>query len=147
MIYLSKMKKLILLALTLAAFHGTANAVMVTVTVDGQGYLLRYRTSVNYNAYESTIEAAPWFGNNTGSGTNANAFAVAAGLRFAYGETTIAGNEYALYRTSGGTDAAAESTDGANYAVSATPVPGPLPLLGVLPFVGFLRKMRKKSQS
>jgi len=136
------MKKFIFITLALTAFTLSANAVMVTVTVDGQAYLLRYRNNVTFDAYQTTIDDAPWWD----AGGTATDFAAAAnivGLRFAYDEQTFGATDYALYRNTAGSSNDA-SSNSANYAVSAVPVPGPLPLLGVLPFVGFLRKMRRQ---
>ena len=120
-------------------------ATLSNVTVDGTVYDITYTNSTTFGANSATIDDAPWW---QGS---AKAFADAAdtnGLRFAYDTIIIGGVDYALYMDSANsTSQAALQTATADYAVSAVAVPAPLPILGILPVVGFLKRMRKRQRA
>ena len=131
----------------MALSFANAQTTLSEVTVNGEHYDITYRSSVSFDSYQTTIDDAPWWLN---SGT-AKSFADAANtnnLRFAYDTIDIGGTDYALYMTnaSAGSSAAAESANG-NYAVSAVQVPAPIPILGILPVVGFLKRMRKRQRT
>lgn len=117
-------------------------ATLSNVTVGGQAYDITYHNSVTFNAYETTIDDAPWWGNGTTAQTWANA-ANTNDLRFAFDSSTT--NAF-YYTNNGGLGFDAKSAS-ANYAVSAVAVPAPLPILGILPVVGFLKRMRKRQRA
>ena len=123
----------------------------VQATVSGQLYDIVY-DSGSYDSLETGgtdfTAISQWWG----SGANAQSFAAAtnvAGVRFAHGVTTIAGTDYVAYRNTVTSDLTldAQSTAGQNYAISAVAVPAPLPILGILPVVGFLKRMRKRQRA
>ena len=63
-------------------------------------------------------------------------------LRFAFDS-----GANAFYYTSNGGLGFDAPGDSANYAISAVAVPAPLPILGILPVVGFLKRMRKRQRA
>ena len=124
-----------------------AQTTLSEVTVNGQHYDITYRSSVDFDTYETTIDDQAWWQN---SGT-AKSFADAANtnnLRFAFDKIQIGGTDYALYmdNANNGSQAVASSAAG-NYAITAVQVPAPLPILGILPVVGFLKRMRKRQRA
>jgi len=125
----------------------TANAqTTVQATVSGQAYDVTYRTGVVFDDYETTIDDAPWWNNNA---TTANSFATAVnvnGLRFAHKTGTVFGTAAVYYATNSTNDVAAQNAS-SDYAISAVAVPAPLPILGILPVVGFLKRMRKRQRA
>jgi hypothetical protein len=121
-------------------------ATLSNVTVSGQAYDITYLDSVTFNAQQTTIDDAPWWNSGSLAQTWATA-ANTANLRFAYEEQTFGGTEYNLYKTTAGTSLNDASTNSGNYAVSAVAVPAPLPILGILPVVGFLKRMRKRQRA
>ena len=124
-----------------------AQTTLSNITVNGQNYDITYRTGVVFDDYETTIDDAPWYGNNNVS--LASDFAVAANvndLRFAYKTDQVFGNDAVFYATSSDSDVALQSAS-ADYAISAVAVPAPLPILGILPVVGFLKRMRKRQRA
>ena len=120
-------------------------ATLSNITVNGQAYDITYHNSTTFDDYQTTIDDAPWW---QGS---AKAFADAAdtnGLRFAYDTIIIGGVDYALYMDSANSTSQAALQDATgNYAISAVAVPAPLPILGILPVVGFLKRMRKRQRA
>ena len=120
-------------------------ATLSNITVDGTVYDITYHNSTTFDTYQTTIDDAPWW---QGS---AKAFADAAdtdNLRFAYDTIIIGGVDYVLWMDSANsTSQAATQGATANYAISAVAVPAPLPLLGILPVVGFLKRMRKRQRA
>ena len=150
---------------------GTANAqtTLSAIEVNGQQYDITYRNNVVFDDYENAIStnagdsrdisgnaiAAPWW---SASNATANAFAQAVytannannNIRFAHKTATIFGTA-AVYASeyNGGnaleTNVYAQNASG-NYAVSAVAVPAPLPILGILPVVGFLKRMRQRQR-
>tara|TARA_B100000963_G_C22405147_1_gene570674 strand:- start:194 stop:616 length:423 start_codon:yes stop_codon:yes gene_type:complete len=121
-------------------------ATLSSVVVDGQAYDITYFDSTTFNDYQTTIDDAPWWDSGSVAQTWATA-ANTANLRFAYEEQTFGGTEFNLYKTTAGTSLNDASTNTGNYAVSAVAVPGPLPILGILPVVGFLKRMRKRQRA
>ena len=128
-----------------AVSFANAQTTLSAVDVDGQNYDITYRTGVTFANYETTIDDAPWW-----QGT-AKSFADAANvnnLRFAYDTLTIGQTDYVLYMDSSNADTQAGAYgDTADYAISAVAVPAPLPILGILPVVGFLKRMRKRQRA
>ena len=128
--------------IVLALSFANAQTTLSNITVNSQAYDITYRTGVDFATYETTIDDAPWW-----QGT-AKSFADAANvnnLRFAYDTLTIGQTDYVLYMDSSNADTQAGSYgDTADYAISAVAVPAPLPILGILPVVGFLKRMRKR---
>ena len=123
-----------------------AQTTLSSVSVNGQNYDVTYRTGVVFDDYETTIDDAPWW---NASSSQANDFASAANvnnLRFAYKTGTVFGTAAVYYATSNTTDIAAQNAS-ADYAISAVAVPAPLPILGILPVVGFLKRMRKRQRA
>ena len=116
-------------------------AILSNVTVNGQAYDITYFDSTTFTQYSSTIDDAPWWGNGTTAQTWANA-ANTDDLRFAFDS-----GANAFYYTSNGGLGFSAPADTANYAVSAVAVPAPLPILGILPVVGFLKRMRKRQRA
>tara|TARA_B100000965_G_C19113669_1_gene550171 strand:+ start:90 stop:524 length:435 start_codon:yes stop_codon:yes gene_type:complete len=140
------MKIIITFVSTLILAFSVNAATLSNVTVSGQAYDITYLDSVTFNAQQTTIDDAPWWN----SGSLAQTWATAANtadLRFAYEEQTFGGTEYNLYKTTAGTSLNDASTNSGNYAVSAVAVPAPLPILGILPVVGFLKRMRKRQRA
>ena len=145
--------RIFLIFATLIAFIVSAQAqTTIQVTVSGQDYDLTYRTT-DFDTYSTTIDDAAWW---TGSAFNgataatwANASTAVSGLRYAYGITGGGGNIY--YQSSDGDGTSTWSNAATNasgtYAVSAVAVPAPLPILGILPVVGFLKRMRRRQKA
>ena len=117
-------------------------ATLSNVTVSGQAYDITYHNDVTFSTYEPTIDAAQWWGDGATAQTWANA-ANTNDLRFAFDSS--ASNAF-YYTNNGGLGFDAKSAS-ANYAVSAVAVPAPLPILGILPVVGFLKRMRKRQRA
>ena len=120
-------------------------ATLSNVTVNGQAYDITYHDNTTFDNYQTTIDDAPWWDNGSLAQTWATA-ANTANLRFAYEEQNFGGTDYNLYATTAGTTNSASNAVG-NYAVSAVAVPAPLPILGILPVVGFLKRMRKRQRA
>ena len=116
-------------------------ATLSNVTVNGQAYDITYLNSTTFSANSSTIDDAPWWGNGTTAQAWANA-ANTADLRFAFDS-----GANAFYYTSNGGLGFDAPGDSANYAISAVAVPAPLHILGILPVVGFLKRMRKRQRA
>ena len=140
------MKIFITFVSTLVLAVSVNAATLSNVTVSGQAYDITYLDSVTFNAQQTTIDDAPWWNSGSLAQTWATA-ANTANLRFAYEEQTFGGTEYNLYKTTAGTSLNDASTNSGNYAVSAVAVPAPLPILGILPVVGFLKRMRKRQRA
>tara|TARA_B100002019_G_C21213700_1_gene570783 strand:- start:463 stop:888 length:426 start_codon:yes stop_codon:yes gene_type:complete len=131
--------------LVLALSFANAQTTLSNITVNGQAYDITYRTDVDFATYETTIDDAPWWQ------SSAKAFADAANvnnLRFAYDTLTIGGTDYVLYMdSSNASTQSASYASSSDYAISAVAVPAPLPILGILPVVGFLKRMRKRQRA
>ena len=121
-------------------------AATVTLYYDGTGYEVTYNTTT-FTASESDINTSVWW---TGGGVQSKKMADNSGingLRFAYDKFLIGGNNYAAFKVRENNDSNLELvSQSANYAISAVTVPGPLPFLGLLPVISFLRKMRRVQQ-
>ena len=130
----------------LITFVASLNAqTLSNVNVNGTVYNITYSEGITFNSQQTTIDDAPWWGNLTLSAAFANA-ANTNNLRFAYSEQSYGGTEFNNYQTNAGANNAASTSTG-NYAVSAVAVPAPLPILGILPVVGFLKRMRKRQRA
>jgi hypothetical protein len=131
-----------------------AQTTLSAIVVDGQQYDITYRSTVSFDDYQTTIDDAPWWNLNA-SNPSPSEFASAVynsnnalnTIRFAYSEQEFGGTDYALYfdQTNGSTNA--NSTANGIYAVSAVAVPAPFPILGILPIVGFLKRMRRRQRA
>jgi hypothetical protein len=131
----------------------SARAATTTITVSGQQYTVTYQEGVTFDAYESTIEAADWWTDSAFDGATAATWANAAtevsGLRFAYGIEGGGGNIFYQASDGDGTSTWSNAATNVNgdYAISAVAVPAPFPILGILPIVGFLKRMRRRQRA
>jgi len=120
-------------------------------TVGSQQYDITYNTGT-YDSFESDIDTNYAAGNLPFwlTESTATSFATSghgvAGLRFAFSESEFSGTDTVLYRDANGQGQVAQS-DSATYAIKAVAVPAPLPILGILPVVGFLKRMRKRQRA
>ena len=135
----------------LVVLNENAQTTVSNVTVNGQLYDIQYNSG-SYDSLEGSVNFAgisQWWG----SEANAQAFADAtnvAGVRFAHGTTNISGvGDMVAYRDTSTSELtlATQAQAGQNYAISAVAVPAPLPILGILPVVGFLKRMRKRQRA
>tara|TARA_B100000902_G_C26762727_1_gene646396 strand:- start:52 stop:501 length:450 start_codon:yes stop_codon:yes gene_type:complete len=141
-------------SLFLLVVTAKSQTTLSAIVVDGQQYDITYRTGVSFDDYQTTIDDAPWWNLNA-SNPSPSQFATSVynsnnalnTVRFAYSEQTFGGTDYALYfdQANGSTNAASNANG--TYAVSAVAVPAPLPILGILPVVGFLKRMRKRQRA
>ena len=127
----------------------------IRVTVGSDLYDVVYRSNITFSDYQSTIDDDTYF---WGSGNNSAGLAEAAynldnnlsSLKFAYEVIDLGGGDTRYlakyYNGSAQSELAATSSTG-NYAISATLVPAPFPILGILPVVGFLKKMRRRQKA
>tara|TARA_B100000925_G_scaffold138751_1_gene103980 strand:- start:4519 stop:5019 length:501 start_codon:yes stop_codon:yes gene_type:complete len=121
-----------------------------TVNIGGQSYTVTYN-NISYDGNESEFNDSdmPWWGSSSTAQTFANATNV---NNVYYGYENFAGfglNAVYYYKSngSGGSISSnADVNDNINYAVSAVAVPAPLPVLGIIPVVGCLRRMRKRQE-
>jgi hypothetical protein len=145
--------KIFLIFTTALGLLVSAHAATTTITVDSQAYTVTYQTSVDFDTYSTTIDDAAWWTDSAFNGataaTWANAASAVSGLRFAYGITGGGGNIY--YQSSDGDGTSTWSNAATNasgiYAISAVAVPAPFPILGILPVVGFLKRMRRRQKA
>ena len=163
------MRKFITFVSFIVILVGTAHAQTTrsAILVDGQQYDVTFRNGVTFDAYETEISsngsrdlsnnqiAAPWW---NASPTAAQDFAQAlynannadSNIRFAHKSANIFGTDAIYAATYDGstllTDVYAQNAS-SNYAISAVAVPAPLPILGILPVVGFLKRMRKRQRA
>ena len=134
----------------------TASAVEIMVTgVDAAGsdndgtWFITYQTGT-YDSLEATIDSNNesgnlwWWGDASDSQTIANAANVN-NLRFPSFESSFSGQDTINYYDTNGLGQVFQSAS-ASYVINASRVPAPLPILGIIPFVSFLRKMRKKQK-
>ena len=138
-------------SLIFVVVSANAQTTVSSITVNGQAYDIQYNSG-SYDSLEGSVNFAgisQWWG----SEANAQAFADAtnvAGVRFAHGTTNISGvGDMVAYRDTSTSDLtlATQAQAGQNYAISAVAVPAPLPILGILPVVGFLKRMRKRQRA
>ena len=126
-----------------------ADAATTSVTVGGQDYTVTYE-STSYDGNASQFQSTPWWNDSS----LAQSFAQATSVRnvhYAYQTSSFFGLNYVDFQksnSSGGSVAGTFSTSSTfQYAVSAVAVPAPLPILGILPVVGFLKRMRKRQRA
>ena len=126
----------------------------VTEHVDAPGtdndgvWRIGYSTGT-FDANQSSIESLPWWGNEGAAQSFATAMDVN-NLQFAFQEVTFTTPDYALFSTNStsvGSYGNLDTSSTAIYAISAQNVPAPLPILGILPVVGFLKRMRKRQRA
>ena len=133
-------------------FVSNAQTTVNNVNVGGTLYDIQYTTDTFSNlAAGIESNATEWWGNEGVAKSFADAtYAVdnnLTSLRFAYGNLPI-GSGYAQFVTQDNAgDQYALSSQSASYAISAVAVPAPLPILGILPVVGFLKRMRKRQRA
>ena len=120
-------------------------------TVAGQQYDITYNTGT-YDSFESALdtnyaadELPFWLNESTATSFATSSHGVA-GLRFAFSESNFGGSDTVLYRDANGQGQVFQNAS-ATYAIKAVAVPAPLPILGILPVVGFLRRMRKRQRA
>ena len=126
-----------------------ADAATTSVTVGGQDYTVTYE-STSYDGNASQFQSTPWWNDSS----QAQSFAQATSVRnvhYAYQTSSFFGFGYVDFQksnSSGGSVAGTYSTSSTfQFAVSAVAVPAPLPILGILPVVGFLKRMRKRQRA
>ncbi len=130
----------------LLTFVASLNAqTLSNVNVNGTVYNITYSSNVTFDSQQTTIDDAPWWGNQGIAALWANS-ANTADLRFAYSEQFYGGTAYNNFQTTAGSGNSTSTSTG-NYAISAVAVPAPLPILGILPVVGFLKRMRKRQRA
>ena len=108
--------------------------------------------NISYDGNESEFNDSdmPWWGSSATAQSFANATNV---NNVYYGYENFAGfglNAVFYHKSNGNggsTSATADVSDNINYAVSAVAVPAPLPILGIVPVVGFLQRMRKRQHA
>ena len=146
--------KIFLIFATAIGFIVSAHAqTTIQVTVSGQDYDLTYRDTVSYDDYSSTIDDAPWHSQVAGGGESvAQTWADTAdvtNLRFAFNKFGFGGGTavYSTNATTLGSSGDAASNANGMYAINAVAVPAPFPILGILPIVGFLKRMRRRQKA
>ncbi len=145
--------KIFLIFATLVGLLVSMQAATTIITVDSQQYTVTYQENVTFDAYSTTIDDAAWWTDSAFNGgtaaTWANAASAVSGLRFAYGINGGGGNIYYQSSDGDGTSTWSNAATDANgiYAISAVAVPAPLPILGILPVVGFLKRMRRRQRA
>ena len=137
----------------------TANATTTTLSgyvQNGQVWDITYNTNVDSFADlengGTNFSGLNWWGveataKNFANGTHASK---PASLRFGFTESSIDGSATVLYHdasTTSGDAGQSFQTSNSYYAIAATRVPAPLPILGILPVVGFLKRMRKRQRA
>jgi len=144
--------KIFLIFATALGFIVSAHAQIGTITVDGQAYDI-YTSTGTYDSLEATLSTnlgnneLPWWAG--GSSTISTAFADALdenNVRFAYKVGNFLGTDITYYSTNATSDFDAQDAS-ATYAIKAVAVPAPLPILGILPVVGFLKRMRRRQKA
>lgn len=125
----------------------------VKITVSGQNYDVTYRTGVDFDTYKETVDDAAWWTGDPADGATASAFSTAmasahslGNIRFGYNTRNVLSTDVVDYAISSGGNLAAVSAS-SDYAISAVAVPAPLPILGILPVVGFLKRMRRRQKA
>ena len=146
--------KIFLIFVTLFGLSFAASAqTTIQFTIDAPGtendglWEATYNTGT-FDSFQTSIDDAAWWGNETlaqsfATGANVN------NLKFAYAEITFTTPDYALYsdnNTTVGNNGNIDTSTSAIYAVSATKVPAPFPILGILPVAGLLKRMRKRQR-
>ena len=134
------------------------------ISANGSTWNITYRDNVTFDDYETAITSngstnlagaatdAPWWGGTTAD--TASNFATAlynadnnlTNVRFAYKSGSFLNTDIVYYASNSSTDFDAQNAS-SSYAISAVEVPAPLPILGILPVVGFLKRMRKRQHA
>ena len=144
--------KIILIFATLLGLFATVQAqTTVRIDVNGQLYDLTYN-STDFDSILTTwgSDRPEWWETQDFNPTQwttglYNANNSLDDIRFVYSNPSIGGTTYALYKEHATANGVYGQTDAtANYAISARIVPAPLPILGILPIIGFLKKMRRR---
>ena len=147
--------KIFLIFATLLGLFVTAHAqTTVRIDVSGQLYDLTYN-STDFDSVLTTwgSDRPEWWEtqdfNPTAWATGLyNANNALDDIRFVFANPTIAGTTYAQYKDYATSNSVFGATDAtASYAISARIVPAPFPILGILPIVGFLKKMRRRQKA
>jgi len=130
---------------TLAGYVQNGQAWDITYNTNVDSFADLESGGVNFSllSFWGVEETAKTFAN----GTHASK---PAGLRFAFTESSFSGSPTVLYHdstTNLGNAGQEFQTAESYYAVSAVRVPAPLPILGILPVVGFLKRMRKRQRA
>ena len=150
---------------------GAANAQTTVsgVTVNGTYWDITYDTGT-FDSFQSAITttagnstslgegsiAAPWWDQNASYPTYSqfatglyNSNNALTNVRFAFKEyeNLVGATDYVNFGTQGGGTELTSSEVSAIYAIKAVQVPAPLPILGILPVVGFLKRMRKRQRA
>ena len=145
--FLIKFVKLFIQLICLYLTLILADAATTSVTVEGQNYTVTYETT-SYN--EAQFQSTLWWGSSSTAKSFANATSVNS-VVYAHEIDSSLGFPLLKGRRSNGSGGYSTSLlpPGAptNYAVSAVAVPAPLPIIGILPVVGFLKRMRKRQHS
>ena len=154
------MRLFITIAFIMMTFSISAIAVTSTLNnyyVGGQAYDITYNTNADSfadleNAGTNFASISQWWDSaaNAASFANGTHNDKPAGLRFAFAESSFSGSATVLYHdasTSSGDSGQVFQTADSFYALSAVAVPAPLPILGILPVVGFLKRMRKRQRA
>jgi hypothetical protein len=148
------MKILLIFAALIGLNFASSAQTTIQFTIDAPGtendglWEATYNTGT-FDSFQASIDDAPWWGNET----LAQSFASGAdvdNLKFAYAEITFTTPDYALYsdnNTTVGNNGNIDTGTSAIYAVSATKVPAPFPILGILPVAGLLKRMRRRQRS
>ena len=128
----------------------TANSATTTTTIGAKQYTVTYSTDTFSNLSGQINSSDAWWSGFPFDGTVSQTWAngtTAASVRFAY--SLDDGTVSYLSSDVDGTSTYGTVADSvsANYAVSAVAVPAPLPILGILPVVGFLKRMRKRQRA
>ena len=157
------------LSLFLLVLTAKSQTTVSGVTVGAQQWDITYNTGT-FDSFQSDIStaggnstslgegsiAAPWWNENASYPTKEtfatglyNANNALTNVRFAFKEyeDLVGTTDYVNFTTQGGGTDLQSSEGSAIYAVSAVQVPAPLPILGILPVVGFLKRMRRRQRA
>ena len=126
------------------------SASTTTVNIGAQSYTVTYN-NISYDGNESKFNDfdMPWWGSSATAQTFAGATSV---NNVYYGYENFVGfglNAVYYYKSNGiggSISSNADVSDNINYAVSAVAVPAPLSVFGIIPLVGFLKRMRKRQE-
>lgn len=135
--------------MSLFSILATANAATTIVTVSEQQYTVTYE-SISYVGNESQFQSTQWWLNPVTAQSFAQASSIN-GINYGYEESTGFGLSYLYSIRSNGVGGSlavsADTADTRNYAISAVAVPAPVPVLGILPILGFLKRMRMRQKA
>ena len=149
-----KFFNLLVILISTSVVSQATTTLISNVDVGSLTYDIRYNTDADSFADLETggtnFSNLAWWGVEQTAKDFANATGIPAGLRFAFSESEFSGAATVLYHDSTTTSGVAGQqfqTANATYAISAVEVPAPLPILGILPVVGFLKRMRKRQRA